>query len=137
MGPDGGAEDGDGLRSAEPHRGAPKGKLLIHSCPPISPPFAAELEGGRRPPQGETGQLTIQNESYLLSCCTGRKFTQYINLGSRVRAPAGVTLDNSPAAMRTLSGKVLNSTASISSPASAGVSRPLVCFIYRRSAICV
>lgn len=41
---------------------------------------------------------------------------QYINLGSCVTAPAGVTLDNSPIAMRrlqALSGKVRNRTARI------------------------
>ena len=58
----------------------------------------------------------------------GRKFTQYINSGSCVTVPAGVPLDNGPIAMQrlwALSVKVPDSTASVSSPPSAGASRSL------------
>lgn len=53
---------------------------------------------------------------------------QYINLGSYVTVPAGVTLNNSPIAMQgeqTLSVKVLSSAARISTSPSASGSRSL------------
>ncbi len=64
-----------------------------------------------------------------MSCDVGRKFTQYINLGSYVTVPAGVTLDNNPIAMQGPAGlickKVLHTEVRISSPPSASGSRPL------------
>lgn len=53
---------------------------------------------------------------------------QYINFGSCVTVPAGVTLDNSPIAVqgyRALSVKVLDSAARFPSPPSASSSRSL------------
>lgn len=59
----------------------------------------------------------------------GRKFTQYINSGSYVTVPAGVTLDNSPIAMQGLAGLICKSSwqlrCSGSSPPSASGSRSL------------
>lgn len=63
---------------------------------------------------------------------------QYINLGSYVTVPAGVTLDNSPIAMQGEQALSVKSSQQRSSHLHVSLCKQftfLVCFIYRHSAI--